>query len=227
MSDKMREALERLRREAARVQRDEHKYAELAYSPTADTLESIADDIEAALAEQPVQGEVVDYARRLAVALHRNHYADEAPRWEPCDDLYGLLSQIDNMICGMTRTAPPAQHAVVSTAPAVPNGFSIINNEVLADLYKRACRKDSHTSDCATSRAPALTPGPCDCDFPAVPDDVAKDAARFRWLLDDHANAETRVDVRTLLVSMRTRSLSGARLDIDAAMLAAAPEVKS
>lgn len=61
----------------------------------------------------------------------------------------------------------------------------------------------------------------------AVPDDVAKDAARLRWLLEDHADPETRVVVKALLVSMRTRSLSGARLDIDAAMLAATPEVKS
>lgn len=61
---------------------------------------------------------------------------------------------------------------------------------------------------------------------PSVPDDVVKDAARFRWLLEDHADPETRVVVKTLLVIMRTRSLSGARLDIDAAMLAAAPGVK-
>lgn len=62
---------------------------------------------------------------------------------------------------------------------------------------------------------------------PSVPDDVANDAARFRWLLEDHADPETRDVAKALLVSMRTRSLAGARLDIDAAMLAAAPEVKS
>ncbi len=56
MTDKMREALARLRREASRIERDQHKYAELAYSPTADLLESIADDIEASLSEQPAQG---------------------------------------------------------------------------------------------------------------------------------------------------------------------------
>ena len=57
MSDKIREALARLRREASRIERDQHKYAELAYSPPADVLESIADDIETALAEQPAQGQ--------------------------------------------------------------------------------------------------------------------------------------------------------------------------
>lgn len=52
---KMREALARLRLEAKWIERDQHKYAECAYSPSADTLECIADDIEAALAEQPEQ----------------------------------------------------------------------------------------------------------------------------------------------------------------------------
>jgi len=68
---------------------------------------------------QPEQrGEAVAYARRLAVVLHRDHFAKDAPKWEPYDDLYGLLSQIDNMICGMTRAAPPA--------PAVPPGWKLV-----------------------------------------------------------------------------------------------------
>jgi hypothetical protein len=48
----------------------------------------------------------------------------------------------------------------------VPESHSLINNEVLADLYIRLSGKTRHTSDCATSIAPAETPGPCDCDMP-------------------------------------------------------------
>ena len=40
---------------------------------------------------------------------------------------------------------------------------SIINNEVLAALYIQASGTTHHASDCATSCAPAETPGPCDC----------------------------------------------------------------
>jgi hypothetical protein len=46
---------------------------------------------------------------------------------------------------------------------------SIINNEVLANLYIKASGKTAHGSDCATSVAPAETPGPCDCDVVAPP----------------------------------------------------------
>ena len=36
--------------------------------------------------------------------------------------------------------------------------------EELADAYKKASGRESHLNDCATSVAPAETPGPCDCD---------------------------------------------------------------
>lgn len=35
--------------------------------------------------------------------------------------------------------------------------------ERVADAYKLASGKDIHASDCATSNAPAMEPGPCDC----------------------------------------------------------------
>lgn len=42
--------------------------------------------------------------------------------------------------------------------------------EVLAEGYKALSGKRMHASDCATSRAPAEKPGPCDCstDLDAV-----------------------------------------------------------
>ncbi len=50
-------------------------------------------------------GGALQCAHNLAVALHRKHYAKDAPQWEPCKDIGGLLSQIDNMTCGMERQA--------------------------------------------------------------------------------------------------------------------------
>lgn len=50
------------------------------------------------------------YAERLARALWRKHYADDAPQWEPLTgDLLGMLSQIDNMTTGLTRAIGNAQ----------------------------------------------------------------------------------------------------------------------
>ena len=36
--------------------------------------------------------------------------------------------------------------------------------ELLAAAYIELSGKDEHASDCATSNAPAMTPGRCDCD---------------------------------------------------------------
>lgn len=45
-----------------------------------------------------------DYAKTLATYLWSMHYKDDAPDWEPFDDLFGILSQIDNMLTGLKRT---------------------------------------------------------------------------------------------------------------------------
>lgn len=46
-----------------------------------------------------VMARATAYARDIVTWLHRDHYADNT-RFEPFDDLLGLLSQIDNMVCG-------------------------------------------------------------------------------------------------------------------------------
>jgi hypothetical protein len=46
----------------------------------------------------------------------------------------------------------------------------------------------------------------------------ALDAARFRWLTEDHADAETREHCRELLLRMPSMTYSAASRDIDAAM---------
>ena len=45
---------------------------------------------------------VLDYATRLAINLHAKHYP-EVTQWKPLPDLLGVLTQIDNMTCGLTK----------------------------------------------------------------------------------------------------------------------------
>lgn len=52
-----------------------------------------------------------DYARDLAYYLWRKHYKKDAPDWEPFEDLYGVLSQIDNMTTGLTRRSTLTEKA--------------------------------------------------------------------------------------------------------------------
>lgn len=44
------------------------------------------------------------------------------------------------------------------------------------------------------------------------------DARRLRWLCEDHADPETRERVLSICMGIRTRSIGGVRVDIDAAM---------
>lgn len=44
-----------------------------------------------------------NYAKQLAIYLWETHYRDDSPNWEPCGDLAGVLTQIDNMLVGLTR----------------------------------------------------------------------------------------------------------------------------
>ncbi len=51
--------------------------------------------------------ETQKYATRLAEALHKKHYVQTAPDWKPLPDLYGLLTQIDNMTADLALPAQP------------------------------------------------------------------------------------------------------------------------
>jgi hypothetical protein len=48
--------------------------------------------------------EAMAYALRLAEAIHAQHYS-EVTDWKPLDTTIGLLTQIDNMVSGLTRSA--------------------------------------------------------------------------------------------------------------------------
>lgn len=78
------------------------------------------------------------YAHNLVVSLHRDHYQDNRS-FEPFDDLIGLLSQIDNMICGWKEPA-----AVPDDEPEWPayhhEGMGCgIEDRGITDRYE-ACR---------------------------------------------------------------------------------------
>ncbi|MDY7802789.1 hypothetical protein U0E23_09955 [Burkholderia stagnalis] len=47
------------------------------------------------------------YAQRLATGLWEKHWRDSAPQWKVLDDTLGVLTQIDNMVCGLSHS--PAQ----------------------------------------------------------------------------------------------------------------------
>jgi len=46
-----------------------------------------------------------NYAKGLAESIHKQYYADENPNWKALDTTIGLLTQIDNMVTGLTRKA--------------------------------------------------------------------------------------------------------------------------
>lgn len=55
--------------------------------------------------------------------------------------------------------AEEAERLNPPVAPEPPTNW-----EDLADYYVKLSGKRTHASDCATSCAPAMKPGPCDCD---------------------------------------------------------------
>ena len=48
---------------------------------------------------------LLETTKELAKAIQRDNYPD-VPQWEVLDDLPGVISQIDNMVCGMERKKP-------------------------------------------------------------------------------------------------------------------------
>lgn len=50
----------------------------------------------------------LDYAKRIATGLFKDNYAyrGASKTWATFEDLWGVLSQIDNMVCGMVRGTP-------------------------------------------------------------------------------------------------------------------------
>jgi hypothetical protein len=75
----------------------------------------------------PAQDEAQNlrYAEQLTVSLARKHYP-EVPQFEPLSgDMFGLLSQIDNMTTGMMRATPAAAQTPKPLVDDVTLGMSL------------------------------------------------------------------------------------------------------
>jgi hypothetical protein len=63
---------------------------------------------------QPEQDNTYTYASSLATTIWQKHYMKESPKWKPLDTTEGVLTQIDNMTCGLIKEKPaqPEQEPV-------------------------------------------------------------------------------------------------------------------
>ena len=144
--------------------------------------------VKAALSQPAPSAPVeVDYAKRLATSLWQRHYREDVPQWEPLDDLPGLLSQIDNMVSGLTRApvgvGAPGSHAwmaEVCRAAALSLAAHGVWNDQLSKVADWIAQQSAavecdcpagridHASWCAVSKAQdaaiAAQPGGSDND---------------------------------------------------------------
>lgn len=72
------------------------------------------------LGQEIEQDHTYGYASRLAVAIWQEHYMKDAPKWKPLDTTEGVLTQIDNMTCGLVKEKPiqPEQEPVAWISPS-------------------------------------------------------------------------------------------------------------
>lgn len=99
-----------------KVTRDEMQdFSDIGHlSPKIGTLREWLKNVDALLSRAKPSEESAElrYAKSLATSMWEKHYAKDAPQWELCDDLYGVLSQIDNMLTGLQREKPSAPRVV-------------------------------------------------------------------------------------------------------------------
>jgi hypothetical protein len=90
-----------------------------------------------ALAKQE-QDSTYIYASSLAKTIWQKHYMKESPKFALLDTTEGVLTQIDNMTCGLVRekTAQPEQEPVAYDKTEM-NGF-------VQDLYDKKMQEGKH-----------------------------------------------------------------------------------
>lgn len=98
------------------------------------------------------------YATRLAEAIWRKHYQQNAPEWKPLPDLMGVLTQIDNMTSGLTRGvtgAPEPSEAQVQAAvkAMLDDGWKLDALE-LTETMRRVLRAAAGVPACDRGQAP-------------------------------------------------------------------------
>lgn len=153
-----------------------------------------------------------DYALTIVESLHRLHYSDNTA-FEPFGDLLGLLSQIDNMVCGWDSHPLPAPVAadVESICNAYESGVGHRRRPTAkVNPYKEGTHEHAAYA-LGASGDEQIAP------VAEVPDDVVRDAERYRWLRD-YATEHLYGDE---LITLFDRHYSAFDAGIDAAMLAA------
>jgi len=113
------------------------------------------------------------YAHNLVVSLHRDHYQDNNS-FEPFDDLLGLLSQIDNMICGWKEPAAVPQSSVADICHAYESGVGH-RGRPTANVNPYPLGSNEYA-------AYALGASGTKHNAPVPAQDVARDAERYRVL---------------------------------------------
>ena len=98
--------------------------------------EATAKFIKEALA-QPEQDSTYTYASSLATTIWQKHYIKESPKFALLDTTEGVLTQIDNMTCGLVREKPaqPDQEPVAWADHGVVNWIADKQFQHEADLY--------------------------------------------------------------------------------------------
>jgi hypothetical protein len=88
-------------------------------------------------ARQSSQSEPValQYVTQLAIYLHDKFYKEKSPIFEPLDNVMSVLTQIDNMICGL---AIPQQ--------AIPSGWKLVPIEPTEEMIE-AGREQGRTNE--------------------------------------------------------------------------------
>jgi hypothetical protein len=59
-----------------------------------------------AVADAQSGQEAYGYAKRLAEFIWEKHYKEQSPAWTPLENTLGVLTQIDNMVCGLALAKP-------------------------------------------------------------------------------------------------------------------------
>ena len=100
--------------EALRLALESLEYHTAQTRPIHQTSEAITAIKEALAHPEQEQDNTYIYASSLATAIWQKHYMKESPKFALLDTTEGVLTQIDNMTCGLVREKPaqPEQEPV-------------------------------------------------------------------------------------------------------------------
>ena len=94
---------------------------------------------------QPEKDNTYAYASSLAKTIWQKHYIKESPKFALLDTTEGVLTQIDNMTCGLVREKPaqPEQEPIVDCAECGANGNFALYCVTCAEKFVGEILKDN------------------------------------------------------------------------------------